>query len=438
MQTSITFLSAEAPGNSAKQNKPNSIQSTGNSFKQVLSKEISSKQNTSSATSVNKAENNAGAKIANTEVEQTTANNKQIKKEDDTDNEVTSKASNQTENAQLIAFVENLGQFPLKTPAAISESPDDKVQLDGTNILNATVLTKRTDISPSVNAGQLLQEAEKKLPPADPTTTAMANSITSDVANLKQGAEIKFDAAMIGKDLSSVLKNDAPNIKVKGLTSSISDQVDKHNPVNVLEKQAHTIQPTSDRIKEVPIQTPKLTEDLTSTLTAITPTAQNFAQQFAISSNQMNTSSAPLHLTPHVGTPAWDQAVGQKVVWMVAGGQQTAELTLNPPDLGPLQVVISVNNDQANASFFSAQPEVRDALESALPKLRQMMNDAGVQLSGFSVSAQTSNQGGQFSGERPSAREQNNANKKIGESSSSVMASTSKMKVKEGLVDTFV
>ena len=44
---------------------------------------------------------------------------------------------------------------------------------------------------------------------------------------------------------------------------------------------------------------------------------------------------------------------------MTAGALQTASLTLNPPNLGPLQVVLNVTHDQATASFFAAQPEVR-------------------------------------------------------------------------------
>ena len=107
-------------------------------------------------------------------------------------------------------------------------------------------------------------------------------------------------------------------------------------------------------------------------------------------------------LSPSVGTTAWDQALGEKVVWMAAGGQQTASLTLNPPDLGPLQVVINVTNDQATANFFAAQPEVRQALEAALPRLRDMMNDAGIQLGQATVSADTQRQ--QDTSERGSQR----------------------------------
>lgn len=102
-------------------------------------------------------------------------------------------------------------------------------------------------------------------------------------------------------------------------------------------------------------------------------------------------ASSP-RLAPSVGTAAWGQALGEKLVWMASGTQQTASLTLNPPNLGPLQIVVHVTNDQATASFFSAQPEVRQALESAFPRLREMMNDAGIQLGQATVSADTPQQ----------------------------------------------
>ncbi|MHB0989941.1 MAG: flagellar hook-length control protein FliK [Burkholderiales bacterium] len=107
------------------------------------------------------------------------------------------------------------------------------------------------------------------------------------------------------------------------------------------------------------------------------------------------TSSLPATsgLAPSVGTAAWNQALGEKVVWMSgASGEQTASLSLNPPDLGPLQIVLNVNNNQANATFIAAQPEVRLAIEAALPKLHEMMNNAGIQLGQTNVRSDTSSQ----------------------------------------------
>ena len=105
----------------------------------------------------------------------------------------------------------------------------------------------------------------------------------------------------------------------------------------------------------------------------------------------LHEAAAP-KLAPQVGTMAWNQALGEKIVWMAGAAQQSATLTLNPPNMGPLQVVINLSNDQATASFFSAQPEVRQALEAAFPRLREMMSEAGIELGQATVSSETPQQ----------------------------------------------
>ena len=99
------------------------------------------------------------------------------------------------------------------------------------------------------------------------------------------------------------------------------------------------------------------------------------------------TAAAAEGLSARVGTEAWENQVGQKVVYMVGSEEQTASLTLNPPDLGPLQVVLSVTNDQASVTFSANQEEVRQALENALPRLREMMSESGIALGNASVNA---------------------------------------------------
>lgn len=92
-----------------------------------------------------------------------------------------------------------------------------------------------------------------------------------------------------------------------------------------------------------------------------------------------------------VGTQAWDNQVSQRIVYMV-GKEQAATLTLNPPDLGPVQVVLSVSNDGASVAFSSNQQEVRQALENALPRLREMMSENGIALGNATVDAGVSDQ----------------------------------------------
>lgn len=125
---------------------------------------------------------------------------------------------------------------------------------------------------------------------------------------------------------------------------------------------------------------------------ASTPVSRPVAPPTAADTGPTPALAAMPRLAPEVGSSAWNQALGERIVWMASGKQQTASLTLNPPHLGPLQVVLNVTSDQATANFFAAQPEVRHAIEAALPRLREMMNEAGIQLGQASVSADTPSQ----------------------------------------------
>ncbi len=147
----------------------------------------------------------------------------------------------------------------------------------------------------------------------------------------------------------------------------------------------------------------------------------------------LHEAAAP-KLAPQVGTTAWNQALGEKIVWMAGAAQQTATLTLNPPNMGPLQVVINLSNDQATASFFSAQPEVRQALEAAFPRLREMMNEAGIELGQATVSSETPQQN-----ERDARQAQGIARLLPGSDDALGGLQTGQMPIRQsrGLVDTF-
>jgi flagellar hook-length control protein FliK len=169
-------------------------------------------------------------------------------------------------------------------------------------------------------------------------------------------------------------------------------------------------------------------------------------QQVVNVSAQGSAAAAADKLTPTVGSPAWDSALGNKMVWMSNNGQQTATLTLNPRDLGPMQVVINVNKTQADATFIASNPEVKAALEAAMPKLREMMDQAGIQLGQASVSTGMPNQqqafsqpqrnGGSGSGNRHGHGADQGGDNTI--ASGAVAATSGGTSSGLGIVDTFV
>lgn len=81
-----------------------------------------------------------------------------------------------------------------------------------------------------------------------------------------------------------------------------------------------------------------------------------------------------------VGQPGWDKAVGERIQWMIGRNIQNVEMKLTPPNLGPLEIRISVQNDQASVSFITTQAPTREALEAAIPRLREMLGEANLNL----------------------------------------------------------
>jgi len=81
-----------------------------------------------------------------------------------------------------------------------------------------------------------------------------------------------------------------------------------------------------------------------------------------------------------LGQPNWSQAVGEKVLWLAAQNVSAAEIHLNPENLGPMQVKVSVNQEQASVSFTSHHAVVREVLDQNLNRLRDLFNEQGMSL----------------------------------------------------------
>ena len=89
-----------------------------------------------------------------------------------------------------------------------------------------------------------------------------------------------------------------------------------------------------------------------------------------------------------VGQPGWGEAVGQQVTWFVSQNISAASLRLNPQHLGPMEMAVSMDGDQASITFTSQHSMVRDALESSIPRLREMLAENGLNLVNVNVSQQ--------------------------------------------------
>lgn len=92
------------------------------------------------------------------------------------------------------------------------------------------------------------------------------------------------------------------------------------------------------------------------------------------------------------GDSAWNQELGDKLIWMHKQDIPSVQLRLNPEHLGPIVVKIDVSHDQATVAFTAQHMAVKDAIEAAIPKLREMLGGQQLNLVDVNVSQQQSDQ----------------------------------------------
>ncbi|QJT82089.1 flagellar hook-length control protein FliK [Kosakonia sp. MUSA4] len=235
-------------------------------------------------------------------------------------------------------------------------------------------------------------------------------------------------AAVPGSELSGEMSAGIPQSAATLLNDTQPKLPAQDSGVSPLATTLHIAKPAAAKTAEVPIAKPVTAESteaaktaeaaaqpvVTSENTAAKPHAAITAEpiQYAHPAHVSTPVSQPVTTVPgdkvvtgtlqaEVGTPAWQQSLGQQIAVFTRDGVHHAELRLHPEDLGSLQISLRLNNDQAQLHFVTGDHQVRAALESAMPHLRTQLQESGIQLGQSSVGAESfSSTGDAPSGER--------------------------------------
>lgn len=100
-------------------------------------------------------------------------------------------------------------------------------------------------------------------------------------------------------------------------------------------------------------------------------------------------SSAAATLSAPLASRDWQAGLGQQLIGLHQRGEQHIELHLHPAELGPLSISLRLTELGAQAQFLSAHPQVRAAVEQALPQLREALAAQGISLGETSVGSQS-------------------------------------------------
>lgn len=107
-------------------------------------------------------------------------------------------------------------------------------------------------------------------------------------------------------------------------------------------------------------------------------------------------ASGAYHTSLSLNASSWPNDLGSQVIWMVGAQMSRADLTLNPPELGKMEIHVSLADDKTKVSFNVHNGVAREAVTGTLPRLRELFQQAGINLQHVDVTEHQSgsNQGG--------------------------------------------
>lgn len=319
-------------------------------------------------------------------------------------------ASNDEATASRAALAKSAGSVPGETEAGLDA---DQLEADTSLVLEPPLAVdplaeEDSGLAMALPAQPLL--AEQSPDPAGELTPAMSPL----VSGLEQPAEAEALLADEEADSRQPL-NPVPGAEALLQTSGHPPQAaqvpgnlaSEARPANLTDalSSATAAAPVGDK-PQAEGEMPELTDEqqllnrLANSLAGAkgeAPLANNAAQQEPRQSqvaaliqdagrvvDSLSPAARSFTVQPQVGVPMghpqWNQAVVNRVLWLSAQQLPSAELRLDPPELGPLQVRIQVNQDQVQVNFVSQNPTVREALDQQANRLREMFAEQGLTL----------------------------------------------------------
>jgi flagellar hook-length control protein FliK len=276
---------------------------------------------------------------------------------------------------------------------------------DSTNTaINTIAPLSSTEANPAINAGLVVtnnaQDTSKRLPEPKAMIDVKAfNEATQDSFNQANKMNMTgFTPETMGSEVTS--ENDLQNATAQNTRNNVDNKITKGD-VNLLasnlvdvetqlaELKASNSLKVSNSLSAAAISQKVLASDL-----ALDTTNQNISVN-NISNNLRTTqvdSVNVVELKPPVSSPDWGPALNQRITWMVANSLQNASITVNPPNLGPLEINIQTDQNKTNVQFIVTSSEVRQAIQDSIPALNKMFENSGLQLGQADINSRSYNQ----------------------------------------------
>ncbi len=329
-------------------------------------------------------------------------------------------SENKTDESVVTDEVESTGAIATESTTQADEVKDegvDKAMLEGADFLQRLNQSNQQFSNQSVEGG-------KALPLNDDGAKDIEVSEEGDVAELKQAGLLDSLKSFAAKqpteltDKEKALLADAKGNEQKFVTNTaggnnITAETDEEAAQQVIDpelKKTLSGMSADQRLNKTVLTSGKTAEVLVAAgametvkrgLGEASEKDSSLAQPLSaqIGSQQATAMKMePQIAAAQVQTPLLltkEQAgeqISERINMMMAKNLKQVDIRLDPPELGKIQIKLTLNQDQASVQFTVNNSQTRDMVEHAMPRLREMMHQQGLQLAQGSVSEDNSSQ----------------------------------------------
>ncbi len=129
----------------------------------------------------------------------------------------------------------------------------------------------------------------------------------------------------------------------------------------------------------------------------------------------------------------WQGDLSQKINWMMRAGLEQAEIQLDPKELGPINIRVMQANGEVQVLVQAQHGQTRELFESNQERLREMLQQQGINLAQFDVQSQSQDKHPKSELARDESTADSEVDPTISDKSESQTMSSSR-----GLLDLFV
>ncbi|MFK8020146.1 MAG: flagellar hook-length control protein FliK [Pseudomonadales bacterium] len=267
-----------------------------------------------------------------------------------------------------------------KDALAAASSPNPLSNL--TNAMSSSV-----DSAKLLSNGSIINDAAKELsnaasvPIADPTSRQSPS--VSNTTNLVQATPVQPTSHALNFSnqvtvAPSILGQFSPNARTASFNAD--GMLSKMSDVRFIDSAARSTEASSvAELPDRPVTAPFATSGQNSGFSAAV--SSTMSASFAL--NMGDASNPASNTVPQLG---------QRIQWMMTNAAQVAEIRVDPPELGSLQIQVSSDEKQTSVSFLTQTSAARELIEASLPRLREHLESMGIELGDTSVEQQDSDE----------------------------------------------